>query len=83
MSIGETQTSTLIERTGIETVPESARIAKPRHLFMPWFAANVSVFGMSYGAWVLDFDFVVAGRHRIRDRDCDFISAVRHYCHCR
>lgn len=55
MSIGETQTSTLIERTGIETVPESARIAKPRHLFMPWFAANVSVFGMSYGAWVLDF----------------------------
>ncbi len=45
----------LIERTGIEIVPESDRTAKPRDLFWPWFAANVSVFGMSYGSFVLGF----------------------------
>jgi len=47
--------STLIERTGIEIIPESDRTATPRQLFWPWFAANVSVFGMSYGAFVLGF----------------------------
>ena len=47
--------STLIERTGIEIIPESQRTAKPRDLFWPWFAANVSVFGMSYGSFVLGF----------------------------
>ena len=44
-----------IERTGIEIVPEVDRTAKPRDLFWPWFAANVSVFGMSYGSFVLGF----------------------------
>ena len=44
-----------IEHTGIEIVPESDRTAKPRDLFWPWFAANVSVFGMSYGSFVLGF----------------------------
>lgn len=47
--------SSLIERTGIEIIPESERTAKPRDLFWPWFAANVSVFGMSYGSFVLGF----------------------------
>ena len=47
--------SKLIEHQGIEIVPESERTAKPRDLFWPWFAANVSVFGMSYGSWVLGF----------------------------
>nr|WP_239528418.1 cytosine permease [Microbacterium esteraromaticum] len=45
----------MIERTGIEIIPESQRTARPRDLFWPWFAANVSVFGMSYGSFVLDF----------------------------
>jgi len=45
----------LIELAGIEIIPESERHAKPRDLFWPWFAANVSVFGMSYGAWILGF----------------------------
>ncbi|MDR2254981.1 MAG: cytosine permease [Arthrobacter sp.] len=45
----------LIETAGIEIIPESARTAKPRQLFWPWFAANVSVFGMSYGSFVLGF----------------------------
>ena len=31
------------------------RTARPRDLFWPWFAANVSVFGMSYGSFVLGF----------------------------
>ncbi|MSS46679.1 allantoin permease [Cutibacterium sp. WCA-380-WT-3A] len=44
-----------IETTGIEIVEESQRIARPRDLFLPWFASNVSVFGMSYGAFILGF----------------------------
>ncbi|MDR2997547.1 MAG: cytosine permease [Microbacterium sp.] len=55
MTAESTSTSTLIERTGIEIIPESERTAKPRDLFWPWFAANVSVFGMSYGSFVLGF----------------------------
>ncbi|MDO4664587.1 MAG: cytosine permease [Actinomycetaceae bacterium] len=45
----------LVEKTGIEIVHEDARTATPRQLFLPWFASNISVFGMSYGAWVLGF----------------------------
>jgi len=44
-----------VETTGIEIVEESARTAKPSDLFWPWFAANVSVFGISYGSFVLGF----------------------------
>lgn len=44
-----------IEVTGIEVIEESARMAKPSDLFWPWFAANVSVFGISYGSYVLGF----------------------------
>lgn len=51
----ETSRTALIERTGIEIIPESERTARPRDLFWPWFAANVSVFGMSYGSFVLGF----------------------------
>ncbi|GAA1543141.1 purine-cytosine permease-like protein [Microbacterium ginsengiterrae] len=48
-------TPALIERAGIEIIPEAERTARPRDLFWPWFAANVSVFGMSYGSFVLGF----------------------------
>ncbi|MGL5912366.1 MAG: purine-cytosine permease family protein [Phycicoccus sp.] len=44
-----------VETTGIEVVEEPARTARPRDLFWPWFAANVSVFGISYAAFVLGF----------------------------
>lgn len=44
-----------LELTGIEIVAEDQRTAKPHNLFLPWFASNISVFGMSYGAWVLGF----------------------------
>ncbi|HET8593690.1 MAG TPA: cytosine permease, partial [Intrasporangium sp.] len=44
-----------VETTGIEIIDESERTARPRDLFWPWFAANVSVFGISYGSYVLGF----------------------------
>ena len=44
-----------VETTGIEIIAESERTARPRDLFWPWFAANVSVFGISYGSFVLGF----------------------------
>lgn len=44
-----------VETTGIEIIEESERTARPRDLFWPWFAANVSVFGISYGSFVLGF----------------------------
>src|SRR5690625_7057153 len=45
----------VIETAGIEIITESERTAKPRDLIWPWFAANVSVFGMSYGSYLLGF----------------------------
>ncbi len=44
-----------VETTGIEIIDEAERTATPRDLFWPWFAANVSVFGISYAAFVLGF----------------------------
>ncbi|GAA2132480.1 purine-cytosine permease family protein [Nocardioides bigeumensis] len=44
-----------IETTGIEIIAESERTARPVDLFWPWFAANVSVFGLSYAAFILYF----------------------------
>ncbi|MDK6831091.1 cytosine permease [Pauljensenia sp. UMB8040A] len=44
-----------IETAGIEIISDEERTAKPHNLFLPWFASNISVFGMSYGAWVLGF----------------------------
>jgi NCS1 family nucleobase:cation symporter-1 len=44
-----------VELNGINTVAESERHGRPRDLFWPWFAANVSVLGVSYGSFVLGF----------------------------
>ncbi len=44
-----------VETTGIEIIDEAERTAQPRNLLWPWFAANVSVFGISYAAFVLGF----------------------------
>lgn len=44
-----------VELNGINVVTETERTGKPSDLFWPWFAANVSVFGLSYGAWILGF----------------------------
>jgi len=44
-----------VEMTGIEIIDEAERTARPADLFWPWFAANVSVFGMSYAGFILYF----------------------------
>src|SRR5690242_21332238 len=44
-----------IEMNGINVISDSERKGHPRDLFWPWFAANVSVLGLSYGAFVLAF----------------------------
>ncbi len=51
----ETTRSLGVEQTGIEIIDEADRTARPRDLFWPWFAANVSVFGLSYASFVLYF----------------------------
>ena len=44
-----------IEANGINVIDESERKGTPAQLFWPWCAANVSVLGVSYGAFVLGF----------------------------
>jgi nucleobase:cation symporter-1, NCS1 family len=44
-----------IEANGINTIREAERKGRPRDLFLPWFASNVGVFGISYGAYILFF----------------------------
>ena len=44
-----------VEMNGINVIAESERKGHPRDLFWPWFAANISVLGLSYGAFVLGF----------------------------
>lgn len=44
-----------VERQGTDVIAEADRKGTPRGLFWPWFAANVSVLGISYGAFVLGF----------------------------
>ncbi|RLV47997.1 allantoin permease [Nocardioides mangrovicus] len=42
-----------VETTGIEVIAEAERKGTPRQLFWPWFGANVSVLGISWGAFAL------------------------------
>ncbi|MEU9194467.1 purine-cytosine permease family protein [Streptomyces hundungensis] len=44
-----------VETHGLDVISESERKGSPRTLFWPWFGANVSVFGLSYGAFALGF----------------------------
>jgi len=44
-----------IEENGINVIAENERRGLPRELFWPWFGANVSVLGLSYGSFVLGF----------------------------
>ncbi len=44
-----------VELNGINTIGEGERKGKARSLFWPWFAANVSVLGLSYGSFILGF----------------------------
>ncbi len=44
-----------IEDNGINVIADSERKGRPAQLFWPWFGANVSVLGLSYGAFTLAF----------------------------
>ncbi|MBN9150986.1 MAG: cytosine permease [Micrococcales bacterium] len=44
-----------IETNALNPIDESERKGTPRSLFWPWFAANVSIFAVSYGAFLFDF----------------------------
>jgi purine-cytosine permease-like protein len=44
-----------VEANGINVITEDERKGRPAELFWPWFGANVSVLGLSYGSFVLGF----------------------------
>lgn len=44
-----------IETNALNPIDESERKGRPADLFWPWFAANVSIFAVSYGSFLLDF----------------------------
>ena len=46
---------TAVETNGINVIAESERRGTPRGLFWPWFGANVSVLGLSYGSFLFGF----------------------------
>ncbi|WP_432189666.1 purine-cytosine permease family protein [Streptomyces sp. Tue6028] len=44
-----------VEAHGLDVIGDSERKGTPRTLFWPWFGANVSILGLSYGAFALGF----------------------------
>ena len=55
MSEPQSSGALAVEMAGLDVIPESDRKGKPSDLFMPWFAANISVLGISWGSWILGF----------------------------
>ena len=52
---GPSDSALRVETNGINVIAEEERRGRPRDLFWPWFGANVSIFGLSYGAFALGF----------------------------
>src|SRR3954454_24764156 len=44
-----------VETNGLNVIPDADGKGRPSQLFWPWFGANVSVLGLSYGAFALGF----------------------------
>lgn len=44
-----------VEENGLNVISEGERTVRPGSLFWPWFGANVSVLGLSYGSFTLAF----------------------------
>ncbi|MFC3572022.1 purine-cytosine permease family protein [Streptomyces yaanensis] len=44
-----------LEVHGLDVIGDAERKGTPRTLFWPWFGANVSILGLSYGAFALGF----------------------------
>ncbi len=59
MAVEETQrplaSALTVEQNGINVIAESERKGRPRDLFWPWCAANISVLAISYGSFLLGF----------------------------
>ena len=55
VGVGGTSRPLKVETNGINVISDAERKGKPRQLFWPWFGANVSVFGLSYGSFGLGF----------------------------
>jgi NCS1 family nucleobase:cation symporter-1 len=53
-------TTRTVERQGTDVIAEAERKGRPRGLFWPWFAANISVLGLAYGSFVLGFGISLA-----------------------
>lgn len=53
--MSEQTTALSVEVNGINSIDRSEHKGRPRDLFWPWFAANVSVLGVSYGSFLLGF----------------------------
>jgi NCS1 family nucleobase:cation symporter-1 len=51
----EGRTALSVESNGLNVISDVDRKGTPRQLFWPWFGANVSVLGLSYGAFALGF----------------------------
>ncbi|GAA1875010.1 purine-cytosine permease family protein [Lapillicoccus jejuensis] len=47
--------ATSVETNGLDVIAEGERHGVPRSLFWPWFASNISVLAIPYGAFVLGF----------------------------
>ncbi|MDR1512606.1 MAG: cytosine permease, partial [Propionibacteriaceae bacterium] len=45
-----------VEMAGTDVIADTDRKGKPRDLFWPWFAANISVLAIPYAAWLLAFE---------------------------
>ena len=59
--------------------PRASARARLRELFLPWFASNVGVFGISYGAFCLAYGLSVAQSvDRRRDRPAPVLRRRRH-----
>ncbi len=44
-----------VETHGIDVIGDDERKGRPPQLFWPWFGANVSILGLSYGSFALGF----------------------------
>jgi NCS1 family nucleobase:cation symporter-1 len=49
------RSSLAVEQNGINVIDDSERKGHPRDLFWPWCAANIAVFGISYGSFLFAF----------------------------
>lgn len=54
-NLSPTRSAPRIETHGIDVIAESERKGKPRDLFWPWAAGNISVVGVSMGGYVFGF----------------------------